>query len=340
MWQEEVSVKKIVLFLAAGWTLFSSCSTGEAVTNGMFSGRSSEALVFHNCRAVSEDEIEFEFSKPVKITSLSFEPFLQIASIEEGSMVKVKLSAEPGPGILFTAELLAEDNNRNTINVLVPFRSRNNRMPALVINELRTENSKPKAEFIEFKMKSAGNLGAMRIFILSNYKAPMVYEFLPVEVQDGDYVVLHLRCTESGCVNEYGSDLAESGGTDSSPTARDFWIQGNAKLLRKTDAVYVLDQDDKALDCVMISETQDSWWNKEYFADAAQMLFEQGIWKTANGLICAPVNSVQSAGTTATRTICRDENTVNSHTASDWYIAATSCATPGKPNNPKRYVPK
>ncbi|MDR2729388.1 MAG: hypothetical protein LBB81_00630 [Treponema sp.] len=333
-------MKKFVLLLMAGWALFNSCSTGEAVTSGMFSGSSSEALLFHNCKAVSEDEIEFEFSKPVKIASLSFEPFLQIASIEEGSTVIVKLDVIPEPGILFTADLLAEDNNKNSINVLVPFRSRNNRMPKLVINELRTENSKPKAEFIEFKMESTGNLGAMRVFIAANYKNPMVYEFMPVEVQDGEYVVLHLRCTESGCVDEYGSDLAESGGTDSSATARDFWVQGNTKFLHKTDAVYMLDQDDKVLDCVMITETPDPWWNKEYFADAAQMLFEQGVWKATNGLICAPVDSVQSAGTTATRTICRDENIVNSHTASDWYIAATSCATPGKPNNPKRYVPK
>jgi len=180
----------------------------------------------------------------------------------------------------------------------------------------------------------------MRVFIAGNYKAPMVYEFLPVEVRDGDYVTLHLRCTESGCIDEYGNDLAESGGTDSSPTARDFWVQGNVKLLHKTDAVYVLDQDDKVLDCVMISENPDPWWNKEYFADTAQILFEQGAWKTENALICGPVNSVMSAGTTATRTICRDENTVNSHTAAGWYIAATSCATPGKPNNPKKYEPK
>jgi hypothetical protein len=151
--------------------------------------------------------------------------------------------------------------------------------------------------------------------------------------------VLHLRTVEADCRNEYGDDLAELGGRDSSPTARDFWIPGNTKLLHKANSVvYVVDQDDHVLDAVMISENPDSWWNKEHLAEAANFLFEQGAWKSIDGKICRPADAVRSAGTTNTRTICRDETAENTHTAADWYITATSSATPGGPNNPKRYL--
>jgi len=330
-------MKKICFFLLGACIAFGSCSTGDAASAAQMLGGSSQALLYLNCRAVSEEEIEFEFSQPVMVKSLNFEPAVEIASIQDGSTVRVRLENKTEPGILFTADLLAEDEKKNTINVLISFRSRNNRIPPLVINELRTENSKPKAEFIEFKMMSDGNLGAVRVFIASNYKEPMVYEFQPVEVKNGEYVVLHLRTTEDGCVDEYGSDLSASRGTNALATARDFWVPGNVKLLRKTDAVYLLDQDDRVLDAVMLAENQDAWWDKDYFAEAADLLFNQGAWKTADGRICGPADSVISAGTTNTRTICRNEKTENSKTAADWYITATSSATPGSVNSEKRY---
>jgi hypothetical protein len=234
--------------------------------------------------------------------------------------------------------LLAEDHNGNTINVLVPFRTRNARMPLLLITELRTEYSKPKCEFIEFKALGAGNLGALKVFIAGNYKAPLVYEFPSIEVARNEYITLHLRTTEESNRDELKRNLEESGGADSSPTGRDIWVPGSTKLLHKTDAVYLLDQDNSVIDAVMLSENADPWWNKEYFAETAEFLFNAAAWKSPDNKICDPSKAVQSTGTTVTRTICRDESPgKDSGTSSDWYITANSCATPGKPNNPKRY---
>jgi len=333
-------MKNIYFALLGACIIFGSCSTGDiAAAAAQILGGSSKAPLFLDCKAVSESEIEFTFSQPVKVVSLTFEPKLTIASVEDGSTVRVKVEETTGPGAKFTADLLAEDDSRNTINVLVPFKSRNNRIPALVINEFRTEYSKPKVEFIELKMKKAGNLGAARVFIAGGSQKPSFYEFSPVEVKEGEYVVLHLRTIEDNCKDEYGENLDESGGTDSSPAARDFWIPGANKLFNKTGVVYVLNQDDCVLDAVMFSETPDSWWKKDYLAEAAEFLYAQGAWKSANGTICRPADAISSAGTTATRTICRNETTANTNTAADWYITATSSATPGKPNNPKRYEP-
>jgi len=332
---------KKILFLLGACIIFSACSTGDAATSTLMLKSSSQALVFLNCRAVSEDVIEFEFSQPVKVTSLSFDPVLSIDSVEDGSTVRVKLAQSAEPGIMLIADLLAEDSKKNTINVLVSLRSRNNRMPDLVINEICTEYSNPRAEFVELKMMSAGNLGAMRLVILGNTNATRrtIYEFLPVEVKKDEYVVLHLRTTDTASRNEYGSNLAESGGANSSPTARDFWIPGSTKLIHKTSVVYVLDQDDNVLAAVMLSEEPGDSWSRDYFTEAAEFLYLQDAWKSADGNICNPSNAVMSRGTTNTRTICRDETVKNTKTSADWYITHTSSATPGRENNPRRYVP-
>ena len=334
-------MKYMYLFLAGIYTVFCmdcSCATGGTEATAQILGKSSEAPVFISCKAVSETEIDFVFSLPVKVTSLHFSPEIQTDKIENGSTVRVSYNGSPGHGEQVTADLLAEDDNGNTINVLVPFRTRNSRLPSLLINELKTEYSKSLGEFIEFKALEAGNLGALRVFIAGNFKAPLVYEFPSVEVLKGEYITLHLRTTNVSNCDELGSNLGESGGEDSSPTGRDLWIPGSAKLLHKTDAVYLLDQDDSVVDAVMLSENTDTWWKKDYFAETAEFLYNAGAWKSQDNKICDPSKAVQSAGTTATRTICRDESLViNSGTSADWYITATSSATPGKPNSVKRF---
>jgi hypothetical protein len=115
-------------------------------------------------------------------------------------------------------------------------------------------------------------------------------------------------------------------------------VPGTAKLLHETDAVYVLDQDDQVVDAVMLSAAPDPWWNKDYFANAADLLFKQGAWKSAEGKIGGPVHALNSDDTTPTRTVCRNETAGDTNTAADWYVTVNSGATPGRENNPNRYV--
>jgi len=333
---------KNYLLLLGAVIMACACSTPDASVSMRINGGSSQPLTFEKCRAVSEEEVEFVFSGPVKVKTCNFTPELSVSSIENGSTVRIILNEKTAPGELLTVDLLVEDEKRNSINVLVSLRARNNRMPELVINELCTEysntNSVRKAEFIEFKMKSDGNLGGMRVFINGNSAAAKetIYEFSPVEVKKNDYVVLHLRTYDPASKNEYGSNLNESGGTNSS-SARDFWIPGTSKILHKTSMVYVLNQDDKVLNAVVISEKADPWWTKDYFAEKAAFLFLNNAWQSAGGEVPGPADAFISAGTTSTRTICRDESAENTNKAENWYITATSSATPGTVNNTKRY---
>jgi hypothetical protein len=314
-----------------------SCSTEEAA--GRILGGSSETPVFLACKPVTETEIDFQFSRPVRVISLYFEPALEIESLEEGSIVRVNLSGSPGPGEKITADLLVEDDQGNTMNVLVPLRTRNVRMPALRINELRTEYSKPKAEFIEFKTLEEGNLAAMRLFIAGNSKSPMVYEFPGIEVGAGEYILLHLRSMEETNKDETGNNLDESGGVDAVAEVRDLWRPGTEKILHKTDAVYLLDQDDEVIDAVLLAENPDPWWNKEYLAEAAGFLYKQGAWESAEKEVPGPAAAVNTYNikSAMTRSVSRDETVPDGNTLADWYITATGGISPGKPNKPERF---
>jgi len=293
------------------------------------------APIFLYCKTVSEKEIVFGFSQPVTMVSLGFSRELKYQEPGKGKTITVSLEENLESGPPLTADFLVKDAYGNKIEKQVLFSSTASPAPALQINELRTEYSgaKFKAEFIELKMLSDGNLDALRVYAVGN-KEPLVYIFPPVKVKAGEYVVLHLRKLEESCKDEKGDRLDESGGTDSSPTARDFWVPGKDKLLHKIDAVYVLDQNDWVLDAVMIAENSDSWLKKEAFPTTADFLFSQGAWKSQSGTVACAADAVNSSKTTATRSISRKEFAENTHTAADWYVTATSGVTPGQPNKP------
>jgi hypothetical protein len=285
--------------------------------------------------AVSSTAITFEFSLPVLLNSINFDdPSLVYTTKTEGRELKITFTKPLDEGSLLTADINLKDSGGNNHNHIIPFRARNDRMPIIVFNELRTENTKPKAEFVEFYTTGSGNLAALRLFIAGYSLTKPVYEFSPAEVNSGDYIVLHLRATEDGCIDETGSDLTLSGGTDARDKARDFWIQGNSKILHKTDALWLMDQDDRIIDAVLLWENANEW-GKYNSAEAAEFLGEKGAWLPST----EPVNAVKSSGTTNTRTICRDQSIPHSPQADNWYITANSGVTLGEQNNPKRYAP-
>jgi len=293
---------------------------------------------------VSATELGFEFSVPVRVLSLTFEPSLEIASIGEGSRVRVLLGQSLEPGMRVVAAISAEDGDGNAFSDSVHFERKDDSeegdeplppppdedAPRLLINEIRTEFSSPRVEFVEFRALSAGNLGGLRVFVYrSGSRTPTEFEFPPTRVAEGDFVVLHLRTLDVPAVDETAG-------------AHNFRIEGNASRLNKTSAVYVLDGEGNALAAVMLSESDDpSWWegsSRAHFAEVAQFLFDLGAWKSADGSLASPADAVDTSrvGTAVTRSVSRDETVPNTDTAADWYVTANNGATPGAPNDPRR----
>jgi hypothetical protein len=144
---------------------------------------------------------------------------------------------------------------------------------------------------------------------------------------------------EEGVLNETEGDPSLSGGADTTENSWDFWIPNTEKLLHKTDTVYLMDQDDNIIDAVMMSENPDPWWTKDHFVQAADLLFQQGAWVSADGEIPGPADAVITFNikTAMTRSISRDETAGDSNSAADWYVTATSGASPGTVNSVKRF---
>jgi hypothetical protein len=311
----------------------------EAPFEGVLSVDAS-APTFLSCAATGADRVEFLFSEPVVVSSLRFDRARHASVQTDGCTVAATFSAPLEEGGHYVADIIVEDAEGNTLSVLTPFRGRNDRMPPLRITELRTEYSKPKVEFVELHMDGAGQLGGLRLVASDPGFDSTLFEFPRTEVAAGEYVVVHLRTLEDGCVDETGA-LDVSLGTDSSPTARDFWLPDSEKHVRKADAVALLDQDGRILDALLVCDLHEGEWKKEELIDAVSSLEAGKAWKRADGSAGAllPVDAASSVGTTTTRTICRSEASADTDGAADWYVTATSCATPGKANNPKRYVP-
>ncbi|MDR0538899.1 MAG: hypothetical protein LBG74_00120 [Spirochaetaceae bacterium] len=328
--------------------LFFSCDD-DADINKIFT-ISASAPSFVSYRVVSENQIDFTFSTPVRVMDAKLEPPIEIAGWTEGETVSLLFSNEHRTGEQIITDMLVADEHGNTLNLLLPFRTLNRRMPGILINEVRTEYGgsgvKKKGEFIELKTFTAGNLGALRLFIARAASGALVYEFPSVEVDTGEYITLHLRTypePNDTAVDELGGretfDL--SGGINAVSGARDLWSHVNSEVIHKTDALYLVDQNDIILDAVIFYDTKKpaEWDNYKVIGQTAELFAQQGAWLSKNGEAAKnlPANDAARNGfATAVRTLCRDESRPDTNTANDWYIAKDG--TPGGPNSPIRYT--
>ncbi|MDR0382564.1 MAG: hypothetical protein LBH50_01085 [Spirochaetaceae bacterium] len=340
------------IFTARGAAAFlcavlASCADDAAINKVL--GGYAEAPVFIGYKAASGTEIEFRFSVPVIVVDAyvdkdaEFEPFPDVYE----STVSLRFLSDHSGGKSVTASFLVEDADGNSLSLLVPFKTRNDRLPELVINEVRLDYTKPRAEFIELRTKNAGNLGAMRLFAASTSVEDAIYEFPPVEVGKDEYITLHLRTLDpSKEVDELDENLKKSGASnenDASDDARDLWVPGSAKYMHTADVIYLLDQDDRIVDALAIARSSSDWNKNKNVPNAAKFAANQRAWLDKNGeAVKAPdhADAADSLGTTPTRTLCRDETKEDSDTMADWYVCDTSGATPGGKNSVKRYVPK
>ena len=206
----------------------------------------------------------------------------------------------------------------------------------LQINELRTMYSllSNNAEYIEFKVMTAGTLDGISLYITYAEHDTFIYNFPAVDVTQNDYITLHLRKMQIACVDELGENLSLSGGNEACPTARDLWVAGNDKWLLNTDIVYLQDAKGGIMDAIIMSEKSGSTWDNDhaYFADITENLFNCGMWKSANGQKPTPLDAVntQAIKTNIYKSVSRYEGRENTHSAKDWFIS--NVLTPGLPN--------
>ncbi|MBE6349919.1 MAG: hypothetical protein E7062_04105 [Spirochaetaceae bacterium] len=241
----------------------------------------------------------------------------------------------------------AEDLQGNSLLFEIAFTGFNNRIPKIILSEIRSTYTKPKYEFIELFVLTDGNLAGMEL--LSAYDGVEAnYIFPAVEVKKGEYIVLHMRNDGDGCIDELDDNLNCSTYSESVENVRDLWISNTSARIGNSDVILLKNRKDgQIIDGVLFSQSESTGWQKELQAEYAQMLFQSGIWKEGSDVTCA----ANSDGVTVTRTLSRQnisslyENFTHATLSypfsvdkSEWFVVATSNVSMGKENSSKPYV--
>jgi hypothetical protein len=303
-----------------------------------------------------EKMLLLRFSKPVELADVHITDEQTGSVVSSGirretdddSVVELELTDTTQAGKRYWVNGVASDKAGNSLDFSVEFTGYNERVPKLVLSEVRSEASSPKNyEFVELYAMTAGNLAGVTL-LSANYGQEKIYEFPPVEVRSGEYIVVHYRKTGDEAdlaMDETGDDLTASKGKQSTP-GRDFWREGSEKLVNKNDVILLRERAGGSLmDALLCSEADKADWKNDALRGAAKEAHESGIWPEG----AAPKTALETDRVTATRTISRQnipeiaaaDGTVLSASLKGreaWLLTTTSTATPGMPNSSVPYV--
>ncbi len=341
-----MKVKKLnILFGAFLFVLVISCSGAPGSVSVLSGDFETPELKLLSCE--SSDEISLIFSKPVtgtfievgQASNLQIESALYCAldkKIEaeyiqkNSSVLEIKFREPTKVGESYIVRGTVIDENKNTLTFASVFSGYNDRVPELVLSEVQTKYSNPKAEFVEIYAKTQGNLSGVCIY--SAYDgAKKRYEFPPVDVKAGEYIVVHYRNIEADTVNETGEDLKISKGTFSS-NSRDLWLDNtSARLGDKTDVILLeKSADGTVLDAVAYADSSLEDWPKEIYKEALHRAAKDGVWQDES-----IKNAVNGDRISVTRTLSRQGSLdkADVYNKSAWLVTATNTASPGGPNS-------
>ena len=250
-------------------------------------------------------------------------------SVNNSKELEIRFLIPTQTGCTYIVRGTVKDANNNSLTFASLFTGYNDNVPELILSEVQTKYSNPKAEFVEVYAKTGGNLSGVCIFSAKD-GAKWRYTFPAVEVSAGEYIVVHFRNTEAGIVNETGAELNISGGAYSS-SSRDLWLENTgARIGDKTDVILLeKTADGEVLDAVAFAESSLEDWPKEIYKETLERAVKAGLW---------PGSSIKDAAIgdklSATRTISRQNNSVPAD-KDTWLVTATNTASPGMPNSDK-----
>ena len=250
-------------------------------------------------------------------------------AINNSKVLEIRFLKPTETGCCYIIRGTVKDLHGNSLAFATIFKGYNDNVPDLILSEIQTKYTNPKAEFVEIYAKTGGNLSGVCIFSAKD-GAKARYEFPAVEVSAGEFIVVHLRNSETGIVNETGDDLSISAGTYSS-NARDLWAENtSARIGDKTDVILLeKSADGEVLDAVAFAESALEDWPKDIYKEALDRAVKAGVWQSS---------SIEDAANgdklSATRTISRQTDSVPGG-KDGWLVTATNTASPGKVNSKK-----
>ena len=287
------------------------------------------------------------FSEPVGLVegSIYLTPTIQPSTVEcTDNYMSLSFSESLNPGTRYIIESTVHDSAGNRMKFITRFFGFNARIPKIHINEFITRGSSSHPDIVELAVLSSGNLAGVCIYEGTKSNRSDMFMFPSVEVQDGDYVLVHFKPEGiSGEIDETESRTA-SQGKDASENAWDFWVLGGNGLSGNNGTISLYTDPDGALiDCVIYSnrtsgsdETYRGFGGKDVLLRVDELI-EEGGW-VAQGELMTPEDAVNPEESTSTRSLCRSSDSVDTDSRADWHIVPTKGSTFGAENIDEKYV--
>jgi len=294
--------------------------------------------------ASREVRIQFDETARVRDGEITVDPPRALVSgTTEETTVVLTFNEDLEPGTLFWIDGAVADQQGNITSFLVNVYGRNERPPSLVVNEFVCEGSTTHPDVVELRVLSAGNLAGLSLLDGSpgTYDDAIVLPALEVAVDD--YILVHFK--PQNIVTEVNETVSktQSGGLDSSESAWDFWVEGGDGIPNTTGAITISEfPGGPILDAVLYStKTYDPESENRGYGLASQLaqaeeLVTLGAWVVEGGFV-VPSDGVNPTDSTATRSICRSSDSVDTNHRDDWHIVPTGTSTLGEPNSDLRY---
>ncbi len=298
---------------------------------------------------VDPTTVEIRLNKEARavVEAFRLEPAETIRVSEEpGHTLIVHFEEDTEPGTRYTLAGAAEDADGNSLQFVVYLYGHNPEIPDLQINEFSTRRSANHPEIIELLVLEDGNLGGVTVTNGTSRDFDNRYVFPGVTVSAGEYVLVHFRPEgEDYEIDELGSNLAESGGLNAHPEARDVWVEGGSGLPSNNGvaAVYRTPGGDPIDAVAWTNRTRESDDRYRGFGSTRMLnwvedLVRENAW-VVEGAVAWPEDLIYIDDSTATRSMNRTPGAPNTRTRNDWHTAPTSGSSWGEENTTDRYMP-
>lgn len=320
----------------------------EVTGSGEFCVTCSEKIIFSSI-FVAEGSIENQ-GQEIPVNDVSYD--------ETGKTAQITLSEETQTGGNYFFSAVITDTNGNSTEFQQDFTGYNANPAVLILSEICVKQDADKllSDFVEFYCLKSGNTYGLKL--CSGAKgADFDYYFPSMEVEAGEYIVLHNRVYDAEkAVDELGDDFALSKAKGSAESSRDLWREGTDGKIGQSADVLVLKNysSGKIYDGIPYCKAATEKWSKTILTEYADSLFSENVWTTGSGAASAFKSdnsasiyrsiSRKNVAEIAKKYSAGEISSIQS-SADDWALTdktgsgknIVSGATPGLPNSTNYY---
>lgn len=289
----------------------------------------------------STTRIVIESNNPVESAALQVLPEITVAeSGIEDSTVWFELSTPTQTGKQYTLVTVLTSPHGHSSQMMQIISGFNQNPARLVFNEIIVRGSGNNPDCIEFLVTGSGNLGGTTWYLGTSEIHDAVYHFPAIEVEEGDFIILHVRPEGIAAeIDELGDDLALSGGLLSHPAARDLWLPEPTGLPSNNGVLTLYAGSEEAPMDAFLYSNRTSESDEQYhgFGTSKMLAWVESIaaqqaWPVTGNSI-RPEDTVSPEYSTGTRSLNRSVPLTTGNGRYDWHIVPTRGATIGEQNS-------